>query len=105
MKPLDLERFRALPSWHIAVANVHTLPREMIAVEEYKFAATRFKDFTVPTLLLLGGESPPFFATVIEALAAALSHSQVVVLPGQRHAAMDTAPQLFVNEVVRFLSN
>lgn len=103
MKPLDLERFRSLPSWQIAVANVHTLPREMIAVEGYDFEADRFKDFTIPTLLLLGGESPSFFATVTEALNAALSHSHIVVLPGQRHAAMDTAPQLFVNEVARFL--
>jgi pimeloyl-ACP methyl ester carboxylesterase len=103
MKSLDLERFRALPSWQTAVATVHTLPREMIAVEEYNFVADRFKDFTVPTLFLLGSESPPFFAAVIEALNDALSHSHIVVLPGQRHAAMDSAPQLFVNEVVRFL--
>lgn len=105
MKPHELQRFRTLPTWQTSVSTIHTLPREMIAVEEYQFDAARFKDFTIPTLLLLGGESPPFFAKVIEAVSTALSNSQVVVLPGQQHAAMDTAPQLFVNEVVRFLSS
>jgi pimeloyl-ACP methyl ester carboxylesterase len=104
MKPRDLERFRTLPAWQTAISTVHTLPREMIAVEEYHFDPTRFKAFTLPTLLLLGGDSPPFFAQVIEALAAALTNSRVVRLPGQQHAAMDSAPDLFVDEIVRFVS-
>jgi len=33
----------------------------------------------------------------------ALPASQVVVLPGQQHIAMDTAPDLFVREVKAFL--
>lgn len=104
MKPRDLERFQTLPAWQTALSTIHTLPREMIAVEEYHFDPTRFKDFTTPTLLLLGGNSPLFFAQVIDALAAALSSSRVVLLPGQQHAAMDTAPDLFVDEIVRFVS-
>jgi pimeloyl-ACP methyl ester carboxylesterase len=35
---------------------------------------------------------------------AALPHSDIVELPGQGHAAMDTAPQLFLDEVVRFFT-
>ena len=34
---------------------------------------------------------------------AALPNSQVVILPGQQHIAMDTNPELFVREVQRFL--
>jgi pimeloyl-ACP methyl ester carboxylesterase len=105
MKPGDLERFRTLPAWQRSISTVHTLPREMIAVEAYQFEPARFNDFSVPTLLLLGEQSPPFFARVIEALSAVLPDSRVVVLPGQQHAAMDTAPQLFVAEVVGFLSS
>ena len=58
----------------------------------------------MPTLLLLGGASPPVFAAATEALAEALPDARVVVLPGQGHAAMDTATDLFTTEVVRFLT-
>ena len=36
---------------------------------------------------------------------AALAGARVVVLPGQQHLAMYTAPELFVNEIVRFLEH
>jgi pimeloyl-ACP methyl ester carboxylesterase len=39
----------------------------------------------------------------METVSAALPNSRVVVLPGQQHIAMDTAPDLFVREVVAFL--
>jgi pimeloyl-ACP methyl ester carboxylesterase len=34
---------------------------------------------------------------------AALPKSRLVVLPGQQHTAMNTAPELFVREVLQFL--
>ena len=55
-------------------------------------------------LLLLGGDSPPFFRTSIENWHAALPNSRIVVLPGQQHIAMDTTPDLFVREVAGFLA-
>jgi pimeloyl-ACP methyl ester carboxylesterase len=33
-----------------------------------------------------------------------LPNSRIVVLPGQQHIAMDTAPDLFVPEVLAFLA-
>lgn len=56
-----------------------------------------------PTLLLLGGDSPPFLKAATEAVHAALPKSRLVVLPGQQHTAMNTAPELFVREVLQFL--
>lgn len=38
-----------------------------------------------------------------QAIHQALPHSRIAVLPGQQHVAMDTAPDLFVREVMRFL--
>jgi pimeloyl-ACP methyl ester carboxylesterase len=55
------------------------------------------------TLLLLGGDGPAFARPAVEMAHAALPTSQVVVLPGQQHLAMDTAPELLVREVKRFL--
>jgi pimeloyl-ACP methyl ester carboxylesterase len=98
-----LRRQRAQPDWPARVAAAHTLPREAQAVRHYPFAPGPFAGLRVPTLLLLGSESPPFFTLAIEALAAAVPHSQVRVLAGQHHNAMETAPALLAEAVLQFV--
>jgi pimeloyl-ACP methyl ester carboxylesterase len=85
------------------LAAAHTLPRELRAHQGYRFDATRFQAMATPTLLLLGGDSLAFFRASTEAIAATLPASRTAVLPGQQHTAMDTAPELFVREVLAFL--
>jgi pimeloyl-ACP methyl ester carboxylesterase len=58
----------------------------------------------VPTLLLYGGDSPPFLVKATELLHATLPQSTMRVLPGQQHAAMETAPEMFARDVLRFAS-
>lgn len=100
----DMEKLRASPSWQGRVAAAHTIPRELLQTNGlYSFNPKRFKDLKTPTLLLLGGASPAFFGAAIEALHAALPDNRVVILPGQQHAAMNTAPELFVRDVLQFL--
>jgi pimeloyl-ACP methyl ester carboxylesterase len=103
MPPQELARFRASPVWPARVAVAHTLPRELGAVERYRLDPQRFQDLHVPTLLLLGGDSPPLAKAGIQALDAALPNSQVAIMPGQQHIAMNTAPDLFLHEVLKFL--
>jgi pimeloyl-ACP methyl ester carboxylesterase len=100
----EFERFKSSPAWPARLAAAHTLPRELRAHEGYRFDAERFKALNIPTLLLVGGDSPHFFKAAIEALDAALPNSRVVVMPGQQHIAMDTAPDLFGREVLGFLN-
>ena len=69
----------------------------------YVLDAARFRNMKIPTLLLLGSESPPFLEAATRTVKAALPDSQVVVLRGQAHAAITTAPRLFAEEVLRFL--
>jgi pimeloyl-ACP methyl ester carboxylesterase len=57
----------------------------------------------VPTLLLQGGDSPDPFRAAGRALQAALPDSRIAVMPGQRHAAMDTGTDLFLTETLTFL--
>jgi pimeloyl-ACP methyl ester carboxylesterase len=57
----------------------------------------------VPVLLLLGGNSPDIFRRAIAVLESALPGSTVVTLSGQQHIAMDTNPDLFIGEVLKFL--
>jgi pimeloyl-ACP methyl ester carboxylesterase len=56
-------------------------------------------------MYLLGGDSPEPFRLASEAVEQALPDCRVVVMPGQRHAAMDTATELFVTEVLSFLDD
>jgi pimeloyl-ACP methyl ester carboxylesterase len=104
MPPQVFETFRSSPAWPERVAAAHTLPRELRAHARYRFEPSHFEDMRVPTLLLLGGDSPQRYQAAMSTLHAALPNSRVVVLPGQQHIAMDTAPDLFAREVVAFLS-
>jgi pimeloyl-ACP methyl ester carboxylesterase len=102
MPPHEFAPFRASPVWPARLAAAHTLPREMRATERYTLDAQRFKALQTPTLILLGGDSSQFFKAGAEAVDAALPNSRIAVMPGQRHIAMDTAPDLFLHEVLTF---
>lgn len=101
--PEAVEYMRSVPAWQARVAAAHTIPRELRAQEAYRFDPERFGDLEVPTLLLIGGESPTTFEEAEKAVAEALLDSRIVVMPGQGHVAMDTATDLFTTEVLRFL--
>jgi pimeloyl-ACP methyl ester carboxylesterase len=103
VSPANLAMMKTLPSWTGRVASAHTIVREITAQQAHAFPDGAFENFRVPTLLLQGGASPPFFGAAIRRLQTALPHARLVVLPGQMHVAQDTAPALFVREVEAFL--
>jgi pimeloyl-ACP methyl ester carboxylesterase len=98
----QIELLRSSPAWPGRVAAAHTLPREVFD-RTYRFEPARFAALGTPTLLLLGELSPSFFREAARAVTEALPRATAAVLPGQHHIAMDTAPELFVDEVLRFL--
>jgi len=99
----ELAAYRQLPMWEGRIQLAPTIPRELVIDQSYSFDPERFAGLRTPTLLLLGGDSPPVFRQAIDVLHAALPNSRVAVLPGQQHIAMDTAPELFLREVLGFL--
>jgi pimeloyl-ACP methyl ester carboxylesterase len=101
--PRALTAMRALPDWDKQVKAVHTVLRELEAMARYELRPERFRSWSIPTLLLLGGESPPVYRAGIERMQTMLPGSTIAVLEGQGHLAMKTAPRLFVREVVEFL--
>jgi pimeloyl-ACP methyl ester carboxylesterase len=101
--PDELEILRAAPNWPARISAADTILREMRGSNDYVFEPTRFGGLRTPTLLLSGGESPAFFKQATEVIQAALPVSQVRILAGQQHAAMNTAPEIFTREVVEFL--
>ena len=105
MPECEVMMLQSQSSWSGRVAAAQTIPRELRAAEGYRFDPAQFKAFKVPTLLLLGGDSPAFFKAAIDVVHAALPSSRLVVLTGQQHVAMNTAPALFLNEVLTFIAN
>ena len=103
LTPEQLEELRSAPSWRARVDAAHTLPREERAPFGSEWDPARFAEMTTPTLLLLGGESPQWAEESTEAIHGALPNSRIAVLEGQGHVAMNTAPELFVDEVRAFL--
>ena len=104
MPPAEIEVIRSnADAWAVRLRNVRTMPREARVEQSYRFASERFTGMRVPTLLLVGGDSPPGEMTNARAVAGGLPHSTVTVLPRQQHVAMHTAPDMFVREVERFL--
>jgi hypothetical protein len=75
-----------------SVATTHTVPRECKVVVGYTFDPNRFRDMKTPTLLLVGSESPAPQHGIAATVHAAIAQSQVVLLPGEQHWAINTVP-------------
>lgn len=103
LPPEQVELLRRQPAWQARLAAADTIPREEAANAAYVFDADRFRNLAAPTLFLLGGDSPEPFRAAAEAVREALPDCRLAVMPGQRHAAMDTGTDLFVDLVMRFL--
>jgi pimeloyl-ACP methyl ester carboxylesterase len=99
----DIAALRAQDFWDRRKTLAHTIAREL-ADGDYVFDPARFAGMTVPTLLLVGENSPPMLTAPSARLAATLPAGRVVVLPGQGHVAMTTSPELFLRAVVSFLT-
>ena len=88
----------------ILMRNARSFPAELESYAAYEFDAERFKTFTLPVLFLLGSYSPPFNRIVTDQLHAILPHSKIVLLEGQEHTAMASAPDLFARALQTHLS-
>jgi pimeloyl-ACP methyl ester carboxylesterase/ketosteroid isomerase-like protein len=104
MPPSELDTLRRDPSWDARVAAAHTIPRELRCTNTYQPDFGRFATLGVPTLLLVGGDSPPFLVEPTRRLHESIPGSRLAVMPGQQHVAMNTAPQLFLEHVLDFLA-
>jgi pimeloyl-ACP methyl ester carboxylesterase len=88
------------PPWQERLAYAHTIARELRAYDEYDYGD--LSRFTVPTLLIVGGESPAAELAHARALASELPSAGVSVLAGEGHVAPVTAPQLVAREISQF---
>jgi pimeloyl-ACP methyl ester carboxylesterase len=98
----EIDSLTSHPAWPARIAAAHTITREAREEERYGVDLSRLSVLRAPVLLLLGGDSPAAFREATARLNAAIPNSRVRELAGQRHIAMDTAPELFVDAVVSF---
>lgn len=96
--------FRTLPGWWEArLETAPTIPREYrVSVPLDPAAAAAIE---VPTLLLVGENSPPELTAGHEAVAASLPDARVEVIEGEQHLAHATDPAGFAARIARFLGN
>lgn len=102
--PQELAMLRQAPSWAERIAAAHTIHRELRALDhDYELELDRFRTIAVPTLLLLGSESPAFLRDATHALTGVLPNARLHVIEGQAHNAPDGAPEEFARLLVEFL--
>jgi pimeloyl-ACP methyl ester carboxylesterase len=99
----QLARMRRTAVWEARITAADTIVREARAEEAMPFGTKDVARLRLPVLLLQGGDSPPFLKDAIRALDQAIPGSVVATMPGQQHAAMDSAPEMFLREVEGFL--
>lgn len=99
----ELERLRAEGLWEPIVGDAKASLGDLRALAGYRFEAEQYRGLPVSTLLQTGSESPRHLY-VTDALAGVLRDVVVEDLVGQAHEGMTTAPEMYAESVIRFLS-
>ncbi|MBA3034870.1 MAG: alpha/beta hydrolase, partial [Desulfobacterium sp.] len=100
----ELSTTQSIPTQPIKIAAVHTIPRESRLVDRYRLDSDRLGKLKIPVLLIVGSKSSSHWHISSKTLQKALPDSRISILHGQHHLAIQTAPDLLVEEIVRFLS-
>jgi len=100
----EIAAMRGTPGWPARVACAPTLAREARAANAYRAGAARLAAVAAPARFLLGTETTPALTRSTRAAHAAMPGSELRMLPGHGHAAMDADPALFVAEVEDWLA-
>ena len=85
------------------MSAVHTIPRELRALNEYAPDFRRLDGIDVPVLLLVGSQTEPRRRELFEQSAGVFKDARVTVLEGQRHAAHQTGPDVLASTLGGFL--
>jgi pimeloyl-ACP methyl ester carboxylesterase len=100
----DIARLEQTPLWDARRRIVPTLPRELRAERLHSFDEWALGDLDIPTLLLVGSDSPPWAVDSVDAHTNVIRNAEKRVLQGQGHGANLTAPELLVAELTRFFA-
>ncbi len=99
----ELDVLRNHPSWRARLAAAHTIPRELRAINEYSADPEQVRTIGIAVLLVLGEKTDPQRREMFAQMTELFSNARITVLPGQRHAAHQTAPNLLAQSIRDFL--
>lgn len=99
-----LAAFQSTPAWQERVPRAWTVVREMQAMLDAGLPIERYGSVSVPTLVLIGTETPEEDVLAMHQLHGVIPDSRVAELRGQGHLAHLTAPELLAKEVASFLA-
>ncbi len=102
MGTAELAAYRADPIWPVRAAAAGTIPRELDAEADAAGSLERLGAVRQPVLQLLGSASRAIFREATVALDARLADGRIVEIPGAKHAAHHTHPDLVVEAVRDF---
>lgn len=100
----EVDAMKATPAWGSRLAAAPTVPRELRAEGALDLGGLELERLGVPSLMLVGSESPDWARRSTEAFAATLPDVRVNTLEGQGHGGSVSAPELVAREVSAFLN-
>ena len=100
----EYDMLKTLPTWQNRRDAAVTIPRELGALNERApFDPAGFSEYDLPTLLLLGSDSPAFLQQATHVLNDTLATTRLSVMQGQQHNAIDAAPADVGRQTSEFL--
>lgn len=101
----DLVAMKAGPLWPVTLSTLaHTVPYDARVQRSFTAAPQELEAITVPTLVLVGAQSPPRMRSGSEAVAELIPNAELREIDGQRHMAMLGAPAMFAAAVNEFFA-
>lgn len=98
---------RLMPSWSQSKAVAHTLPYDLTIMGDTQqgkpLSKTRWPNANMPTLILTGGKSEPFFHKAGDAIAEVLPNATHKILKDQHHGSAVMSPDVIAAEMTEFL--
>ena len=101
----EVEYVRSLPTWTDRMAIVPSVPRELMAESSWVYHQGWLDGISAQALLLAGSDSPALQTEATRRAAAALPHSDILVLQGHSHIAHRTDPVMVAAIVERFVNS
>jgi pimeloyl-ACP methyl ester carboxylesterase len=100
----EIDELARSPVWERRKRVSPTVPRELRAELAFRLDPAALTQLAMPTLMLLGSESPDWAERSTNAYSDAIPNAEVRILEGRGHGAVTSDPELVAAEIERFAS-
>jgi pimeloyl-ACP methyl ester carboxylesterase len=99
-----IDAMRQEPVWPALASMTPTWTREVRAIDDFGADLDRFAALDIPTLLIVGGFSPPWLTENSRRLQRVIPNADLVEIPGHAHVAHNTAPAEMAEAILAFVA-